>query len=109
MSDEVEKAQAAAPTGDTIFGKILRGDIPCNFIYEDDHVSLCSYCPVVSCFGSYFLLISIACIEILQLNDLRNERKSKQSAFISSCGEAINHNNKRRTFSVVCSAWRSTI
>lgn len=38
MSDEVEKAKVAAPTGDTIFGKILRGEIPCNFIYEDEHV-----------------------------------------------------------------------
>lgn len=38
MSDEVEKAKAAAPTGDTIFGKILSGAIPCKFIYEDEHV-----------------------------------------------------------------------
>ncbi|XP_076241189.1 histidine triad nucleotide binding protein 1 [Calliopsis andreniformis] len=36
MATEVEKAQAAAPGGDTIFGKILRKEIPCNFIYEDD-------------------------------------------------------------------------
>uniref|UniRef100_A0A8D8MFB9 Histidine triad nucleotide-binding protein 1 n=2 Tax=Cacopsylla melanoneura TaxID=428564 RepID=A0A8D8MFB9_9HEMI len=33
---EVEKAAHAAPGGDTIFGKILRKEIPCNFIYEDD-------------------------------------------------------------------------
>lgn len=38
MSDEVAKAQTAAPTGDSIFGKILRGEIPCTFIYEDDQV-----------------------------------------------------------------------
>lgn len=38
MADEVEKAQAARPGGDTIFGKILRKEIPCNFIYEDDQV-----------------------------------------------------------------------
>lgn len=36
MADEVEKAQSAQPGGDTIFGKILRKEIPCNFIYEDD-------------------------------------------------------------------------
>lgn len=37
MASEVEKAQGAVPTsGDTIFGKILRKEIPCNFIYEDD-------------------------------------------------------------------------
>lgn len=39
MATEVEKAQSATPTGDTIFGKILRKEIPCNFIYEDDRVS----------------------------------------------------------------------
>ncbi|XP_060073418.1 adenosine 5'-monophosphoramidase HINT1-like [Ylistrum balloti] len=33
---EVEKAQTAKPGEDTIFGKILRGEIPCKFIYEDD-------------------------------------------------------------------------
>jgi len=40
MSDEVEKASTALPGGDTIFGKILRKEIPCNFIYEDDRVNM---------------------------------------------------------------------
>lgn len=40
MSDEVEKAIAAVPTEDTIFGKILRKEIPCEFIYEDDKVKI---------------------------------------------------------------------
>ena len=40
MADEVQKAQTAAPSEDTIFGKILRGEIPCKFIYEDDLVSV---------------------------------------------------------------------
>ncbi|XP_011866035.1 PREDICTED: histidine triad nucleotide-binding protein 1 [Vollenhovia emeryi] len=35
MATEVEKAQAAAPEGDTIFGKMIRKEIPCNFIHED--------------------------------------------------------------------------
>lgn len=39
MSDEEAKAQTAQPTEDTIFGKILRKEIPCAFIYEDDKVS----------------------------------------------------------------------
>lgn len=39
MSDEVAKAQTADPTEDTIFGKILRKEIPCKFIYEDEQVS----------------------------------------------------------------------
>ncbi|KFB48648.1 protein kinase C inhibitor, putative [Anopheles sinensis] len=39
MSDEVAKAQAAdSAAEDTIFGKILRKEIPCNFIYEDDKI-----------------------------------------------------------------------
>ncbi|XP_068083694.1 adenosine 5'-monophosphoramidase HINT1 [Anabrus simplex] len=36
MADEVAKAQTASAGGDTIFGKILRKEIPCNYIYEDD-------------------------------------------------------------------------
>jgi len=39
MATEVEKAQSAAPEGDTIFGKIIRKEIPCNFIYEDNQVN----------------------------------------------------------------------
>lgn len=39
MADEVGKAQAAEKTDDTIFGKILRKEIPCTFIYEDEQVS----------------------------------------------------------------------
>lgn len=39
MSDEQSKAQNAAPGGDTIFGKIIRGEIPCKKIYEDEQVS----------------------------------------------------------------------
>jgi len=35
-NDEVSKAQTAQSGGDTIFGKILRKEIPCEFIYEDD-------------------------------------------------------------------------
>jgi len=38
MSSEVEKAQTAVPGGDTIFGKIIRGEIPTDFIHNDDQV-----------------------------------------------------------------------
>lgn len=38
MADEVTKAQQATQGGDTVFGKILRKEIPCNFIYEDEEV-----------------------------------------------------------------------
>uniref|UniRef100_A0A6M2E2W5 Putative zinc-binding protein of the histidine triad hit family n=1 Tax=Amblyomma tuberculatum TaxID=48802 RepID=A0A6M2E2W5_9ACAR len=36
MAGEVQKAQLASETGDTIFGKIVKGEIPTKFIYEDD-------------------------------------------------------------------------
>ncbi|KAF0027105.1 histidine triad nucleotide-binding protein 1 [Scophthalmus maximus] len=36
MADETEKAQTAQPGGDTIFGKIIRKEIPVKLIYEDD-------------------------------------------------------------------------
>ena len=38
MSDEATLAQSAKPGGDTIFGKIIRKEIPSNIIYEDDQV-----------------------------------------------------------------------
>lgn len=40
MADEVSRAQSAQPGGDTIFGKIIRKEIPANIIYEDDQVQL---------------------------------------------------------------------
>ncbi|KAM9367449.1 adenosine 5'-monophosphoramidase HINT1 [Phaethornis superciliosus] len=36
MADEISKAQAARPGGDTIFGKIIRKEIPATIIFEDD-------------------------------------------------------------------------
>ncbi len=36
MSDEVAKAQTATAGGDTIFGKIIRKEIPADIVYEDD-------------------------------------------------------------------------
>lgn len=40
MADETEKAQTARPGGDTIFGKIVRKEIPVNLLYEDDQVRM---------------------------------------------------------------------
>ena len=40
---EVEKAATAKPGGDTIFGKIIRKEIPAKIIYEDDQVSSIIY------------------------------------------------------------------
>ena len=36
--DEIDKARVAKPGGDTIFGKIIRGEIPTTFLHEDDQV-----------------------------------------------------------------------
>ncbi|NXF41539.1 HINT1 protein, partial [Nyctibius bracteatus] len=36
MAEEISKAQAARPGGDTIFGKIIRKEIPASIIYEDE-------------------------------------------------------------------------
>ncbi|XP_028323899.1 adenosine 5'-monophosphoramidase HINT1 [Gouania willdenowi] len=45
MADETAKAQTALPGGDTIFGKIIRKEIPVNLIHEDD---LCVAFPDIS-------------------------------------------------------------
>ena len=39
MSNEEQLAQTAKPSGDTIFGKIVRREIPADIIYEDDQVT----------------------------------------------------------------------
>ncbi|MBN3310734.1 adenosine 5'-monophosphoramidase HINT1 isoform X2 [Amia ocellicauda] len=36
MADEIAKAQTAQPGGDTIFGKIIRKEIPAKIFYEDE-------------------------------------------------------------------------
>ena len=40
MSDNgaLEQSQREAPMADTVFGKIIRGQIPCHKVYEDDAV-----------------------------------------------------------------------
>jgi hypothetical protein len=38
MSNEEQLAQTAKPGGDTIFGMIIRKEIPAKIIYEDDQV-----------------------------------------------------------------------
>jgi len=38
MSGEVEKAQTAVSGGDTIFGKIIRKEIPAKIIFENENV-----------------------------------------------------------------------
>lgn len=44
MASEVIEAQTASPGEDTIFGKILRKEIKCDFIHEDELVNEYFYC-----------------------------------------------------------------
>ncbi|XP_075056729.1 adenosine 5'-monophosphoramidase HINT1-like [Mixophyes fleayi] len=43
MADEISKAQTACPSGDTIFGKIIRKEMPANIIYEQDDQCIAFY------------------------------------------------------------------
>lgn len=40
MESEVSKAHAAGPGGETIFGKIIRKEIPAKIIFEDNNVTI---------------------------------------------------------------------
>lgn len=54
MSDEERAAAAANPGGDTIFGKIVRKEIPAKIIYEDDQVWASSSSQIFDfCFTSF--------------------------------------------------------
>ena len=58
MASEVEKAQAASgKDSDTIFGKILRGEIPCKFIYEDEQVEIIIIIIINIIIINYYLII----------------------------------------------------
>lgn len=61
MASEVEKAQVATPGGDTIFGKILRQEIPCKFIYEDDKVTTLFTLIFIAIILNQFLNSKICC------------------------------------------------
>ncbi|XP_060871968.1 adenosine 5'-monophosphoramidase HINT1 [Metopolophium dirhodum] len=68
---EVEKSAIATPGGDTIFGKIVRKEIPCNFIYEDD---LCvAFHDINSQAPVHFLVIPKKPIEMLSAADSSDE------------------------------------
>uniref|UniRef100_A0A8C7QQU0 Uncharacterized protein n=1 Tax=Oncorhynchus mykiss TaxID=8022 RepID=A0A8C7QQU0_ONCMY len=43
MADEIAKAQVAQPGGDTIFGKIIRKEIPAKILFEDVRPSVRIY------------------------------------------------------------------
>ena len=55
MSDECQLAQTAKPGGDTIFGKIVRKEIPADIIYEDDQVCIKINSSQLICYIVHFL------------------------------------------------------
>ena len=57
MTSETEKAQTAQAGDDTIFGKILRKEIPTTFIHEDDQV-LYSFNNIKTCAKPKKILLS---------------------------------------------------
>lgn len=70
MASEVEKAQKAGPGGDTIFGKIVRKEIPAKIIMEDDYVSWIA----CSCLLVYlFIYFCIVCLKALAFRGLVNK------------------------------------
>ncbi|XP_038058434.1 histidine triad nucleotide-binding protein 1-like [Patiria miniata] len=55
MADEVSKAQTAQPGGDTIFGKIIRKEIPSDILYEDEQcIAMRDIAPVAK---THFLVL----------------------------------------------------
>jgi len=72
MSNEVEKAQKAVPSDDTIFGKIVRKEIPSKFVYEDDQcVAIDDISPVAPV---HFLVIPKKPIQQLSTSDDSDEQ-----------------------------------
>ena len=63
MSDEEAKAQTAGQTAgeETIFGKMLKGTIPCKFIYEDDRcVAFDDINPTGKCFELFGFYLDLS-------------------------------------------------
>ena len=49
MADEMRKAQLKEkPEADTVFGKIIRKEIPAKFLYEDDQVLHCTKYEIIA-------------------------------------------------------------
>jgi hypothetical protein len=60
MTDEVNLAQTAKIGGDTIFGRIIRKEVPAKIIYEDEQVRLLKHKK------PYDLYAYIDCLSIIQ-------------------------------------------
>ncbi|XP_067653014.1 adenosine 5'-monophosphoramidase HINT1-like [Haliotis asinina] len=69
---ETEKARTATPGGDTIFGKIIRGEVPTTFLYKDDVCvvfnDISAQAPV------HFLVVPVKPIERLAVADQADEK-----------------------------------
>ena len=66
MASEVDKAQTATPGAEeTIFGKIIKKEIPAKIIFEDDHVCCCY--PFFKLMYSFILRSSLSMTSLLKL------------------------------------------
>ncbi len=81
MSDEVKIAQTATPVADTIFGKIVRKEIPAKIIHEDDQcVAFHDVSPQAP---THFLVIPKKPIQQLSLADDSDEQVITDSIIIN--------------------------
>ncbi len=77
MGDEVQLAKTATPTADTIFGKIIRKEIPAKIIHEDDQCL--AFHDVTPQAPTHFLVIPKKPIQQLSLADDSDEQVTKFS------------------------------
>ena len=96
MSDEIAKAQAAKPGGVTIFGKIIRREIPATFIHEDDQVTV-----IITNLDKEFLchipdFITFGLARFLRRGFVRVQRKlaQRQLAPHKTCPRQVAHIHK---------------
>ncbi|VDK69967.1 unnamed protein product [Onchocerca ochengi] len=84
MKSEVEKAQSAGRESDTIFGKIIRKEIPADIIMEDDDVlafhDISPQAPV------HFLVIPKKQIAMLQ--DVKNQDETLLGKLLVAAAKA---------------------
>lgn len=73
MASEVDKAQTAdSKEQDTIFGKIIRKEIPAKIIFEDEDVSSCKKMHIIF-FNFRFLLFTMQVKLTLSITSLNEE------------------------------------
>ncbi|EFO21072.2 hypothetical protein LOAG_07417 [Loa loa] len=97
MKSEVEKAQTAGPESDTIFGKIIRKEIPAKIIMEDDDIlafhDVSPQAPV------HFLVIPKKSIAMLQ--DVKDQDEVVLGKLLVAAAKAASHLGLKDGYRVV--------